>query len=550
MARARPTTSAFGASGGLQSSRSVGVSQRLGAGRHLDVSPRFVVSFVTLSREANMDLSQTTRQVFDRERRRNARRLANVRLAGAILVSVLVMIQPFATTTRGAAIVYAVVGLALFLGSRFGRSLTHHFVWAVPFIDIPTVSVTQNLRLSQSHDVRQLLLDAVAINLGFLVLSSLSLNASVVATTAFMGATATLLIAYRIGLDLRTLDFVAVSFGAASLILWWLTRRTLPLVVELHRQEWLGHYKLGRRLGAGGMAEVFEASMRRSDGSTRRVAIKRVLPALAGRAELLELFRRETELAVLMAHPNIVQVLDAGADDEGPFLVMEFVDGVTLSKMLSEARSRNEPISPNACLCLADQLLQALAHVQSRVDSEGKALGLMHRDLNPPNILVTRQGELKLSDFGIAKGERMSALTTTGIMRGKAGYAAPEQILGAPLTQRIDLFALGIVLAEVALGEYPFEGETEEELTAAQLQGRIAPLNWTARGFPAQFERLVRSLLEPTPERRCSSAQEALDLLRTMKWNGAEGRLEVSRLARGESLANQPTVKKAVGLTH
>ncbi len=492
-----------------------------------------------------LELSDTTRRVLDRERRRNARRLANVRLIGAVLVAVLAMVQAFSNTTRVAAVVYTFVGLLLFLASRLGGSGTRHLVWAVPLIDIPTVALTQNLRLAESHDVRQLLMDAVSINLGFLVLSSLSLNSVVVAATAVVGATATLVLAFRIGLDPHALDFVGVSFATASVILWWLARRTLPLVVELHRQEWLGQYKLGRRLGAGGMAEVFEATMRRSDGSTRRVAIKRMLPALAERTEIIQLFQREVELSALMVHPNIVQVLDSGADEDGPFLVMEFVDGVPLSRMLSDARRRREPISPNACLCLAEQLLDALVHVHSRVDRDGHALDLIHRDLNPPNLLVTRSGEVKLSDFGIAKGERMTAFTTTGIVRGKSSYAAPEQLFGGTLTQRVDLFAVGIVLAEMALGDYPFPGETEREMTAAQLEGRMFQFDAERRGYPAGFERLVRWLLEPSPEKRCPSALQALQLVRGMTWDSSAGRHELGRLVRGEALADQPTIPRA-----
>ena len=201
-----------------------------------------------------------------------------------------------------------------------------------------------------------------------------------------------------------------------------------------------GHrYELIERVGGGGMATVWVAQDTRLG---RRVAVKVISDALAAQAPYVERFRREARIAAGLSHPNLVKVYDFGADGERPFLVMEYIDGVTLGEESAGGPVDRPRVGSET---LARELLDALGHIH--------AAGIVHRDIKPANVLVGPDGRPRLTDFGIAQADDSTGLTETGQVIGTLKYLAPEVARGRPATPQSDLYSLGVLLSEVAAGD-------------------------------------------------------------------------------------------------
>lgn len=272
----------------------------------------------------------------------------------------------------------------------------------------------------------------------------------------------------------------------------------------IREKDVMGKYFLHERLGAGGMAEVFRATYSPEGGFEKQVAVKRVLPAYADDEEFLALFRREAELGSLLIHPNIVQVLDLGRHQDTVFLAMEYVQGLPLSSLLKRLPEYRLP--PAAAAYVGLEIASALGYLHARADSRGEPLGLVHRDLNPPNILLSRIGEVKLSDFGIARAANR-ALTQAETVRGKAGYMAPEQVRGDPLDGRADLFALGITLHELLTGEALLHGSNQALLMMASLDQKLLPPSHFVPGISRALDGIVMGLLQRDLDKRTPSGE-------------------------------------------
>jgi len=216
-----------------------------------------------------------------------------------------------------------------------------------------------------------------------------------------------------------------------------------------------GRYRLRRRLGAGGMASVWLAD---DDRLSRSVAVKLMTDRLADDAEWRERFQREARAAAAISHPNVVSVFDFGLDEGRPFLVMQFVDGVTLAEALRDGHAIDAGR-------LAIELLEALDQVH--------AAGIVHRDVKPANILLDGSGRAYLTDFGIAQSQDATALTQTGVVIGTLSYLAPEVLTGASATAASDLYAAGKVIAEAAGADQRLQRLTDE-LTAQRPADRPA----------------------------------------------------------------------------
>lgn len=225
-------------------------------------------------------------------------------------------------------------------------------------------------------------------------------------------------------------------------------------------------YRVVRRLGVGGMAEVFLA---RDAQGGRWVALKRLL---TDDVEHLDLFLDEARLAAQLVHPSIARVYELGCDGDGLFIALEYVDGASLAAILARTR-RGERLARELGLYIAAELVHALDHVHHAVGADGAPLAIVHRDVNPGNVLVSRTGEVKLTDFGIAKARAGVHRTRTGVVRGTSGYMSPEQLGGAPVAAASDVWSAAVVLCEAvpALGS-------------------------------ADLERVVRAALDPDPARR------------------------------------------------
>ncbi len=217
-------------------------------------------------------------------------------------------------------------------------------------------------------------------------------------------------------------------------------------------------YRLVRKLAAGGMAEVFLAKVVGAEGFEKPVAVKRVLPSLAQDKEFIELFLREAKLTVSLQHANVVQVFDLGGSHGQYYMVMEFVDGENLRTLQRAAAGLQVGLGMREVCFIVQQVAEGLAYAHEKLDAAGRPLNIIHRDINPSNVMIAAAGEVKLADFGIAKAANVQSGTQAGVVKGKVGYLAPEQVRGGTVDQRADLFLLGLLLYELLSGQQLFSG--------------------------------------------------------------------------------------------
>lgn len=233
-------------------------------------------------------------------------------------------------------------------------------------------------------------------------------------------------------------------------------------------------YRVIRRIAAGGMAEVYQGESAGIEGFRKKVAIKKVLPKLSQNREFIHMFLDEARLCAYLSHSKCVQVFDIGQAAGAHFIVMEFVDGADLQGVLEhlEQSGRQMPVEV-ACL-IAMHVCEGLAYAHDACDHSGQPLGIVHRDISPHNVLMTRFGEVKLVDFGLAKASSHLTAEEEDIVKGKFGYLAPEVTLGQGADRRVDIFAAGILLWEMLAGKRLFKGETDLE-TFKQVQAAVVP---------------------------------------------------------------------------
>lgn len=223
--------------------------------------------------------------------------------------------------------------------------------------------------------------------------------------------------------------------------------------------EQSGRYRATRVLGRGGMAEVLEGVIAGAGGFERRVAIKRILPEHAGDASFSRMFLDEARIASRLHHANVVAILDFGIADGIPFQVLELVEGIDASSLRKAVTSAGNVFPVEVALHVCIEIAHALAHAHGACGDDGKPLGIVHRDVSPHNILVSWNGDVKLTDFGIALARDRSEKTETGIAKGKLAYMAPEQAVGGEVDGRADVFALGCALHALLAGKSPLAGE-------------------------------------------------------------------------------------------
>src|SRR4051794_3855975 len=259
-------------------------------------------------------------------------------------------------------------------------------------------------------------------------------------------------------------------------------------------------YELGEEIGRGGMADVFLAHDRLLD---RRVAVKVLLPEFASDAISVERFRREAQAAAGLSHPHIVSVYDWGEEDDTSFIVMEYVPGQTLRQIMQSYGRLGPMDAARIAADIADALSFAHAH------------GAAHRDVKPGNVLVTPQGQVKVTDFGIARAEASEPLTKTGAVLGTATYFSPEQAQGFKLDGRSDVYALGVVLYEMLTGVAPFTASSPVSVAYKHVRETPAPPSSIVPDLPATMDHIVLTAMAKDVEQRYPSAQDLrADLLR------------------------------------
>jgi serine/threonine protein kinase len=263
------------------------------------------------------------------------------------------------------------------------------------------------------------------------------------------------------------------------------------------------------------MAEVFLAKAAGPMGFEKTLVLKRILPHLAEESGFVEMFLSEAQLAAQLNHPNIVQIFDFGEANGQYFLAMEYIDGPNLRVLIKRASTLGVSLPPALCARIIANACEGLAFSHDFANPEtGELLGLIHRDVSPDNIILSRQGAVKVVDFGIAKAAGQSHRTQTGVIKGKLAYMPPEQVRAEPLDRRVDVYALGVVLYELLTGNKPFDASTEASLMRAILFEPLVLAVERRPDLPEAMQQILELALAKDRERRypdCTTFQADLE---------------------------------------
>ncbi len=289
--------------------------------------------------------------------------------------------------------------------------------------------------------------------------------------------------------------------------------------------ETLGRYRLTEEIGRGGMAVVYGGYAEGEQGFRKPVVVKRIHPHLTRRDTFVQMLVREAKLTVRLDHPNVVQVLELGRSGDDYFLVLERVDGCDLSQLLAAADAAGITLPPRLAGHLVREVLAALHHAHQARDEDGRPLGIVHRDVSPSNVLVGKDGRVRLTDFGVARTTLHES--TTGL-KGKLAYMSPEQAVGEPVEPPCDLYAAGLVLVELLTGERPLEGGGEIEMLEAARTGALERIRRDA--IPADFRPVVERALAPLPADRHLDAEQMRAALAPLSLELEAGRERVAEL--------------------
>lgn len=305
----------------------------------------------------------------------------------------------------------------------------------------------------------------------------------------------------------------AMSFAAGGALAFVVTQALRRAIGRAERNvrshDLFGKYRLGPKIGAGGMGVVHQAVYCPEGGFERVVAVKLLHPHLADQAKFIAAFREEAELSARLVHPNIVQVMDFGRIGDSYFLAMEFVEGLTLGGLMKRIQRSKRPMDVDVAVWIALELLAGLSHSHAVArDGDGATLHVVHRDLCPANILVSASGEVKISDFGVAKALRDATFSETKTIAGHLGYMAPEQVNAQPIDERCDLFAVGIMLWELLTNESLFRRGSEGLTMMALLHHDVPAVASRRDGLSELWDGFFATALAPHRADRFESAAD------------------------------------------
>lgn len=267
-------------------------------------------------------------------------------------------------------------------------------------------------------------------------------------------------------------------------------------------EKLVNRYEILDKVGDGGMALVYRA---RDTLLNRVVAIKVLRDQFASDAEFIERFRREAQAAASLSHPNVVNIYDVGQTEQSHYIVMEYVQGQNLSAIIKEKGA----LSEHFVVSVAMQIAKALSHAHQH--------GIIHRDIKPHNILITQDGQVKVTDFGIAQAMSAANLTQTGVVLGSVHYFSPEQARGVNVQTSSDLYSLGVVMYEMLTGRQPFRGDTPIAIALKQIQETPTPLRQYVPELHRGLEQLVMRLMAKEPDQRPRSADEVVSILQSIE---------------------------------
>jgi serine/threonine protein kinase/tetratricopeptide (TPR) repeat protein len=269
----------------------------------------------------------------------------------------------------------------------------------------------------------------------------------------------------------------------------------------------LADFEIIRRLGAGGMAEVFLAKKRGAEGTFKLLVLKRILPAYGSSRRFRTMFAEEAQLATRLNHPNIVQVYDfQDYGEEGQLLSMEYVEGPDLRKLMKSAQAKGQRIPPYVAAYIIAEVAKGLHYAHERKDEAGNPIDIVHRDVSPQNILMSFDGAVKIADFGIASANLFRE--EPGVLKGKTAYMSPEQARAERVSRRTDIYSLGVVFHEL-LTARPLHGAAEgQELLEEVRAGQVEPPSTYVRDLPAELEEVVMRALAKNPDQRFQTARD------------------------------------------
>ncbi|HEY5950264.1 MAG TPA: serine/threonine-protein kinase, partial [Kofleriaceae bacterium] len=276
-------------------------------------------------------------------------------------------------------------------------------------------------------------------------------------------------------------------------------------------------YRVIEKLESGGMAEVFRAESTGLEGFRKQVAIKRVLPHLGRHSKFISMFLDEARLSAQLSHSNCVQVFDIGVRDDAYFIVMEFVDGANLKTIATSMWNKGLSFPIPVATYIAHEICKGLSYAHELTDRNGVPLHLVHRDVSPPNVLVTKHGEVKIVDFGLAKASSQLEPSEPGVIKGKFAYLSPEAAQGEEVDCRADIFAVGIILWELLASQRLFTGDTDVQIFNKARAANVPAISQINRSVPPELESIVRRATARDHHERYSSARElGQDLSRFM----------------------------------
>src|SRR5689334_8567114 len=275
----------------------------------------------------------------------------------------------------------------------------------------------------------------------------------------------------------------------------------------------IGRYQILDRVATGGMAELYKATLTGDHGFEKLVAIKKILPHLATDRSFVEMFIDEARITAQLDHRHIVQVFELGTDADTPYIAMQYVDGLDVLALLRECARVQIRLPAEIAAVIARDVCDALDYAHNARDTSGKPLGIVHRDISPGNVLLSWRGDVKLTDFGIARAAERRHKTEAGTLKGKYGYMSPEQVSGGEMDARSDIFSIGILLAEMVMARRLFTSTNDLDILLMVRDARLDRLIKYASEFPVELRVLTVRSLQRRPEDRWQSAAEFRDAL-------------------------------------